>query len=191
MNDRSKYQPEDFTSELPAKRYGPIPCIEVGASFSSRRECSKQGVHAASFAGIHGSENGAYSICISTAYEDDIDDGEFIIYTGTGGQENSFAGSNEQVADQTFDHPMNASLMVSYYLKRPVRVVRGANEKSKWAPAENYRYDGLYFVEKGYIERGISGFQVCKFELRRQVGQPPLTLNPKYKGAFNDKKAGV
>jgi hypothetical protein len=33
-------------------------------------------------------------------------------------------------------------------LKKAVRVVRGKNRKSKWAPAKNYRYDGEYLVEK-------------------------------------------
>ena len=33
-------------------------------------------MHAVNFAGIAGSQNGAYSICLSGGYEDDKDDGE-------------------------------------------------------------------------------------------------------------------
>ena len=41
-----------------------------------RKECALAGVHPANFAGIAGSQNGAYSICLSGGYEDDKDDGE-------------------------------------------------------------------------------------------------------------------
>ena len=45
-------------------------------SFYFRKECASAGVHPANFAGIAGSQNGAYSICLSGGYEDDKDDGE-------------------------------------------------------------------------------------------------------------------
>ncbi len=32
--------------------------------------------------------------------------------------------------------------------KKPVRVIRGPKLRSPYAPAEGYRYDGLYTVEK-------------------------------------------
>ena len=41
-----------------------------------RKECALAGVHTANFAGIAGSQSGAYSICLSGGYEDDKDDGE-------------------------------------------------------------------------------------------------------------------
>jgi len=42
-----------------------------------RAECLEKGVHRASVAGISGSATeGAYSICLSSAYEDDKDDGD-------------------------------------------------------------------------------------------------------------------
>jgi hypothetical protein len=52
--------------------------------------------------------------------------------------------------------------------KKPVRVIRGFKCKSKYAPAEGYRYDGLYVVESAWREPGLNpkGFLVCKFALR-------------------------
>ncbi|KAI0661898.1 hypothetical protein C8Q70DRAFT_961143 [Cubamyces menziesii] len=40
------------------------------------------------------------------------------------------------------------SLKVSAYTKKPVRVIRGYKSSSDFAPAQGYRYDGLYVVEK-------------------------------------------
>ncbi|KAL1739208.1 PUA-like domain-containing protein [Schizophyllum fasciatum] len=70
----------------------------------------------------------------------------------------------------------NASLKKSCETKRPVRVIRGFKLDSVYAPAEGYRYDGLYTVEKAYRERGLQGFLVCKFALKRVPGQPPLPI---------------
>ncbi len=119
-------------------------CIQ----YINRESCANAGVHTARFAGIHGSKpNGAYSVCLSGGYED-TDEGESLyvvlplgvcsiyirffpsIYTGTGGQMNSFSvsvqkpilltqlvlsisqGDHTQVEDQSFDHRSNAWLMV-------------------------------------------------------------------------------
>jgi hypothetical protein len=44
--------------------------------------------------------------------------------------------------------PIPFPYQMSVSSKKPVRVVRGWNGNSKWAPAHGYRYDGLYIVEK-------------------------------------------
>ncbi|KIJ95627.1 hypothetical protein K443DRAFT_682892 [Laccaria amethystina LaAM-08-1] len=153
------------------------PEYPVGTTFQSREECVSAGVHALHFAGIHGTNRlGAFSICLSGGYEDDKDEGHFFKYAGTGGQSDSFSSGGRQVADQTFDHPHNSALKKSVETKRPVRVVRGPNDKSKYAPAEGYRYDGLYVVEKAYLDKGVSGYEICRYELRRVPGQPPLPI---------------
>jgi hypothetical protein len=41
-----------------------------------RAACAEKGVHKALVAGISGSADGAYSICVSSAYEDDKDGGD-------------------------------------------------------------------------------------------------------------------
>jgi len=160
-------------------RYGRIPGIEPGSVFSNRKACADAGVHCVILQGIHGSPTrGAYSVCLSGVYEDDKDDGEFFIYTGTGGKEDAFSSSSEHVLDQSFKNPYNRSLKISAESKQPVRVVRGANKYSKWAPTTGYRYDGLYLVIQPYFGRNKSGHLVCKFKFQRLPGQPPIPEKP-------------
>lgn len=54
---------------------------------------------------------------------------------------------------------------------KPVRVVRKYG-KSKYAPVDGYRYDGIYKVVKYYPETGKSGFKVWKYSLRRDDPSP-------------------
>ncbi|KAG6330346.1 hypothetical protein ID866_8743 [Astraeus odoratus] len=117
--------------------YGHISGYPVGSRFKSKEELGKAGVHVQRQAGIHGdpSDNGgAFSICLSEGYEDNKDNGETIIYVGSGGQDDD----QEQVEDQSFDHSPNKSLLVSSKTKRPVRVVRGKNANSFYAPESGY-----------------------------------------------------
>jgi len=57
-------------------------------------------------------------------------------------------------------------------------VIRGFKLSSPYAPFEGYRYDGLYTVEKAWMEEGLNdgGYLVCKFAFRRVPGQPPLQV---------------
>ncbi|KAJ3509962.1 hypothetical protein NLJ89_g4939 [Agrocybe chaxingu] len=179
MGSTELYDPNMMGNQLP--QFGPIEGVEVGAVFESRAECARKGVHPRNVAGIAGiQKDGAYSICLSSGYEDDKDDGDFFVYTGTGGQQDSFSVSKKQVADQSFEHKDNYALLKSVETKRPVRVVRGPNPRSKYAPVQYYRYDGLYTVEKAYLDKGKSQFTVCKYELRRLPGQRPIPINPDF-----------
>jgi E3 ubiquitin-protein ligase UHRF1 len=62
---------------------------------------------------------------------------------------------------------------VSAETKKPVRVIRGFKCKSKYAPAEGYRYDGLYVVEKAWRAPGLNekGFLVCKYIFKVRVAE--------------------
>ncbi|KAK7443495.1 hypothetical protein VKT23_015668 [Stygiomarasmius scandens] len=152
---------------------GEVERIHVGQTFKSREELTQTRVHIPHIQGIHGTmEDGAYSIVLSGKYED-RDQGDFIIYTGTGGQADGY-GNGPQVKDQTFDHPMNGSLCRSKEIGGLVRVIRGSHIGSKYAPVSGYRYDGLYTVTKHYMSKGQSGHQVCLFELKRKPGYPPI-----------------
>ncbi|KAG4396060.1 hypothetical protein GLYMA_19G103550v4 [Glycine max] len=61
----------------------------------------------------------------------------------------------------------------------PVRVIRGHESSSSYT-GKVYTYDGLYKVVNYWAEKGISGFTVYKFRLRRLEGQPTLTTNQVY-----------
>ncbi|XP_064602308.1 uncharacterized protein LOC135468152 [Liolophura sinensis] len=174
-------------------------------------EACHAGIHRPTVAGIHGGEDGAYSIALSGGYEDDIDLGECFTYTGEGGRDLKGTKSNPknlrtaaQSKDQTLTRG-NLALSRNVESGNPVRVIRGYKLRSPFAPEDGYRYDGLYTVEKAWFTVGLSGFGVWKFALRRCENQalPPWNIvqdsqsadsavSPKASPSGNkDKAAGV
>jgi putative restriction endonuclease len=141
---------------------GELPNVQVGQEFLSRRAAHEAGVHRPLQAGICGTKKaGAESIVVSGGYKDDEDHGDIIIYTGHGGQDSS----GNQVSDQTLDDSGNAALVTSYLEGLPVRVLRGGHSGSPYAPASDYRYDGLYRVTSYGSKLGIDGFLIWQFRL--------------------------
>lgn len=148
-----------------AKRiFGHITGYYEESAFENRTELSFSGVHRPTQAGISGSQNeGADSIILSGGYEDDKDFGNVIIYTGHGGRDLT---SGKQVTDQLLVR-QNLALAKNCQTGLPVRVIRGANHKSKYSPKAGYRYDGLYRVEEYWQETGRSGYKVWRFRLSK------------------------
>ena len=101
--------------------FGHIDGIPVGQVFASRKEVAAAGLHAPLMSGIWGAQEGAYSIVLSGGYEDDIDDLNYILYTGQGGQDSP---GGKQVENQEFTKG-NKGLQLSCQYKLPVRVIRG------------------------------------------------------------------
>lgn len=144
--------------------FGHIEGVDEGQYFANRLELSFSKVHKPIQAGISGSQNeGSDSIVISGGYEDDEDYGNLIIYTGHGGRK---GGSTKQVVDQEL---IRGNLALAQNVKNgmPVRVIRGRDKKSKFSPEEGYRYDGLFRVESYWKEKGLSGFNVWRYKLRK------------------------
>ncbi|XP_047369936.1 E3 ubiquitin-protein ligase UHRF1-like [Vespa velutina] len=177
-------------SIVPPNHRGPIPGVEVGTCWIYRVQVSEVGVHRPHIAGIHGRETDcAYSIVLSGGYEDDIDNGDEFMYTGSGGRDLS---GNKRTAGQSCDQTltrMNKALAVNCNAKLdsvngataedwrggiPVRVVRNFKlaKHSKYAPKEGNRYDGIYKVVKYYPDTGKSGFRVWRYLLRRDDPAP-------------------
>ncbi|KAG7209691.1 hypothetical protein KM043_011335 [Ampulex compressa] len=177
-------------SIVPPNHRGPIPGVEVGMCWIYRVQVSEVGVHRPHIAGIHGRETDcAYSIVLSGGYEDDIDNGDEFVYTGSGGRDLS---GNKRTAEQSCDQTltrMNKALAVNCNAKLnattgamaedwrggiPVRVVRNFKlaKHSKYAPEEGNRYDGIYKVVKYYPHTGKSGFRVWRYLLRRDDPAP-------------------
>jgi putative restriction endonuclease len=147
---------------MPNRIFGHIPGHSEGSRFESRAELSEAGVHRATMAGISGSEReGADSIVLSGGYEDDEDLGEEIVYTGHGGRDSE---SSRQVAHQRLTRG-NLALAHSSIVGLPVRVIRGANLDSPYAPRTGHRFDGLYMVDDYWQEEGRSGFRVWRYRL--------------------------
>lgn len=140
---------------------GEYPGEPVGSTYVSRREAMERHVHTQWGRGIdaRAGEPGAGAICPSGGYVDDIDHGDWILYTGQGGRD---VATGRQIAHQSLEAKDNAGLVSSHEQNWPVRVLRG-NGADIYAPAVGYRYDGLYWVDDYWVEPGDDGFRVCRF----------------------------
>ena len=151
--------------------HGLIEGIPPGSIFSNREKCRQAGIHRAAIAGIAGYGNGkpAESVVVAGGYEDDLDQGSLIIYTGEGGNDPNTGG---QIADQTLTKG-NLGLSRNWNSGVPVRVVRSIGRRKKGPP---YRYDGLFRVSERSLEKGHSEFYVFRFRL-----EAIETFDPKHK----------
>lgn len=155
--------------------FGEIDGIEEGTWFKGRKEMMQNSFHRKWGGGIDGNgKDGTAAIVLSGGYEDDQDKGDEIIYTGAGGNDTS---TGKQIADQSWENPGNAGLLLSRDKGLPVRVIRGFRHKSPYSPKEGYSYAGLYSVTDAWIERGKSGFKVCRFHLVYS-GKNPTRKSP-------------
>ncbi|KAH9918942.1 PUA-like domain-containing protein [Epithele typhae] len=184
----SHVQP-DFEQIIPANEFGAIEQVPVLSTFASRTCLYRAAVHKRTMAGISGTKSkGCTSIVMSGGYEDDRDEGDSLTYTGAGGRitKNGEAPRDgPQSCDQTWQNGSNAALKMSVTTRKPVRVVRGFQSNSKYAPAAGYRYDGLYTVEQAWMDTGRSGFQVCRFRLVRLPDQPPIPRRGEGRAPFD------
>lgn len=144
-----------------------------GTLYRSRKDLQTANLHRAGQSGIVGThKTGAESIVLSGGYEDDEDLGDVIVYTGQGGRDSRGA----QVSDQSFAITQNGSLITSCLTGSLVRVIRGPNRNSLYAPETGYRYDGDYRVESYWQERGKSGYLVCRYRLLAAEGNPSVPM---------------
>jgi putative restriction endonuclease len=160
---------------MPDRHFGEIEGVPEGTDFQTREALSTAEVHRPTQAGISGGENeGSDSIVLSGGYEDDEDFGDVIVYTGHGGRD---PGTGQQIANQTFARG-NAALARNKVLGLPVRVVRGFELDSPFAPERGYRYDGLYSVDEFWEETGRSGFKVWRYRLRKDSAGTTPAVRP-------------
>jgi hypothetical protein len=161
--------------DRPVQRFGEIPGAPVGTIWKNRKECFDAGVHRQIEAGISGTEaDGAFSIVVSGQYKDDKDNGEKILYTGSGGHKLGDR-TREQDRDQQWTDFGNQALRKSSETGKPVRVIRGYELDSEFAPWEGFRYDGLYICTRAWKEKNRDGYyDICRYTMERVPGQPPL-----------------
>ena len=149
------------------RQFGEIEGVIAGTEFTSRAELAASGIHRPTQAGISGSSTqGADSIVVSGGYEDDEDYGDYLIY---GGQAGFDPNTRQQNEDAELSRG-NLALVVSYNKGLPVRVTRGLGSRQ-----HTYRYDGLYLVERWWVDRGKSGFKIYRFALRKIDDKPIST----------------
>lgn len=175
---------------VPSNHFGPIPGVPVGTLWKFRVQVSESGIHRPHVAGIHGRENeGAYSIVLSGGYDDDKDDGDEFVYSGSGGRDLS---GNKRTARQSMDQKltaMNRALAKNCHAPiddkkgaeakewkkgKPVRVVRNHKgcKNSVYCPKEGNRYDGIYKIVKYWPQRNEDNLLVWKYLLRRDDTSP-------------------
>jgi putative restriction endonuclease len=141
---------------------------EPGGFFESRLDLARARVHRHTQAGITGTSNiGAESIVLNGGYEDDVDAGDVIIYTGYGGNDPK---TKKQIGHQHLSG-WNQALARSCADGLPVRVIRGHRGDRAWSPEVGYVYSGLYRVTEYWMEAGRSGFNVVRFRLEGVPGQ--------------------
>ena len=141
---------------------GEVPGLTEGMIFETRIALTKAGGHRVTQQGIDGNKkDGAASIVLSGGYPDDLDSGDYLVYTGQGGQLNQ-----KQVKDQSFETPGNKALLTSQLHGNPVRVFRGIRKESD-KNRNVYQYGGLYSVTGSSHETGIEGFEMCRFILEK------------------------
>jgi hypothetical protein len=138
--------------------------VAEGTLFASRNELCDSGVHGVRMQGIWTSEGRVIGIVLNGGYEDDIDLGDVIVYTGDGGRD---PNTGKQIEDQGFTSG-NRALVIAKALKTPIRVTRGWKCKSDQAPAKGFRYDGLYDVGTYEYVRGSEGYFVWQFTLLKR-----------------------
>lgn len=175
---RKARSPSEGPRARPVKfkhHFGEYPGAPFGTTWNDRTECFHAGVHRQLEPGIHGKKRvGAFSIVVSGQYEDDKDEGDTILYTGSGGRKLS-DGTREQTCDQTWSDTGNEALRRSSVTGKPVRVIRGYELESEFAPREGFRYDGLYVCKDAQQVKNRDGhYLICRYLMERVPGQPPL-----------------
>ncbi|XP_048131937.1 histone-lysine N-methyltransferase, H3 lysine-9 specific SUVH6-like [Rhodamnia argentea] len=177
---------------------GPVPGVEVGDEFQYRVELNIIGLHRQIQGGIDYVNRGgkvlATSIVSSGSYCDDLDNSDFVIYTGSGG---NVIGKDKEPEDQRLVKG-NLALSNSISERNPVRVIRGLKETrssdfsdAKYRTVFTYTYDGLYVVEKCWQEPGPHGKLVFKFRLNRIPGQPELAWKVVKKSEKSEAREGL
>eukprot|EP00112_Aurelia_sp_Birch-Aquarium-sp1_P010610 Seg226.13 transcript_id=Seg226.13/GoldUCD/mRNA.D3Y31 product="E3 ubiquitin-protein ligase UHRF1" protein_id=Seg226.13/GoldUCD/D3Y31 len=174
------YRRKSYPTSKRENTFGQIEGVSVGTTWLTRVECSQDGIHRPTVAGIHGSETeGCYSLALSGGYEDDIDLGESFTYTGEGGRDlkgTKMNPKNLRTAPQSKNQSLkkgNLALTKNVENRKPVRVIRGYKLSGLYAPEQGYRYDGLYTVERYWEAVGMSGYKVFKFVMSRMPDQDP------------------
>lgn len=160
--------------------FGEVVGQPVGSKYPSRQAAMRAGIHNTAMQGISGNATvGANCIVLNKGYRDDEDHGDWILYTGAGGND---TGSGRQIADQEITHNHNAALVLSEENGLPVRVLRGFKGDPLYAPSEGYRYDGLFKVVRHWAEQGVDGFRIWRFHLARLTTEEAAAWTPSEQG---------
>lgn len=147
---------------------GEIEGVSEGQIFEDRQALHDAGVQRGTQGGIGG---GGESVVLSGGYVDDRDEGDVVIYTGAGGRD---PNTGLQYSDQQLVRG-NKQLAQHFNEGNPIRVCRGSQLDSAYAPESGYRYDGLYRIDDFWHETGQDGYRIYRFRLIKIVPGELLT----------------
>ncbi|PON83440.1 histone H3-K9 methyltransferase [Trema orientale] len=166
------------------KQSGPIPGVQVGDKFQCRAELKVAGLHHQLCRGIdYMKKDGkilATSVVASGRYQNKLISSGILIYSGEGG--NPLVSGSKKPIDQKLKRG-NLALMNSKEARSLVRVILRFKISKRCShiglsgdklDETAFVYDGLYFVDKSWQERGRFGKLVFNFRLRRILQQPKL-----------------
>ena len=153
------------------ERFGEVDGIAVGTTFGAgdyqrlgRQEMMESGFFRPfvtpewSMPGV-----GCYSIVLNNDNGFSSDQGDVIMYAGSGGRRRGQNRTAPQSFDQDWTNVTNAALRLNCESGEPVRVIRGPKLKGKHGTAKaggGYRYDGLFVVRQAELVR-LPG---CRFK---------------------------
>ena len=103
-------------------RFGDLG-LEKNQDVGNRASMHQNGLHSNRQRGISWDNIGADAVVISGGYRDDKDEGNYILYTGEGGQDEK----GRQVSDQSEDSTGNRMLKQSWIKNYPIRVLTNSN----------------------------------------------------------------
>ncbi|KAG2305378.1 hypothetical protein Bca52824_034029 [Brassica carinata] len=148
------------------KRIGPVPGILVGDIFYFWGEMCLVGLHTQMPAGIDyllakdgATEGLTTSVVTSGHYNDKTDEIQSLIYTGQGGTDKEGKPRPQELKRG------NLALKISQEKGNEVRVIRGVEDPGD-SKRKVYIYDGLYLVSDYWTEKGTTGFDEYKFNLK-------------------------
>lgn len=145
--------------------------IKVGKLYLRQMAALAQGAHGASQAGISGTaEDGAFSIVVTGRYSSLDKDGlDRVEYCATG-------SINNTLRDALVLSQGLKMMRTSRHTCKPVRVLRGQNDRFQYAPDLGLRYDGLYTVTDEKRSINHKGGLYAVFILERNEVQDPVDL---------------
>lgn len=145
--------------------------LTPGDWFPKMTVANFHGAHSGGMRGISGDpERGAFSIVVSGQYDEDLDEGDVLYYSGEAADKNE--NPHEVIGRAT-----NESLVESCANRQPVRVLRSASKGERqrhYSPTCGIRYDGLYTVVAVQNRHNAKGGLYQRFKLRRLGGQEDL-----------------
>ncbi|KAA8912971.1 PUA-like domain-containing protein [Sphaerosporella brunnea] len=163
--NKRKHTAQSLDKSYPFKRSASVAGhngLVVGQWWPLQICAVRDGAHGATEGGIWADKEAAVSIIISggSGYQDE-DRLNTVWYSGTAGEGPGLPSAN------------TLAMMKAMDIGRPVRVLRSAKARSRYAPKEGLRYDGLYLVrEKEMVDRDC---EMWRFRLERQrAGQPEV-----------------